>query len=110
MDAQTKRGMLDACVLKAIEMRGRSYGYQITKDVQTCVSTTESTLYPILRRLESSGLVEAESEAFNGRLRRYYTVTANGEERIRQFIDEWEEISRIYRFVSEDKVVMYEKE
>ncbi len=54
MDAQLKRGMLEGCVL-AVLARGDSYGYQLVKEVGACVEISESTLYPILRRLESQG-------------------------------------------------------
>ncbi len=101
MDSQIKRGMLDACVLKAVRNRGRSYGYQITRDIQAYIPITESTLYPILRRLENGGLLTVESEAFNGRLRRYYTVTEEGNRRIGQFLEEWQDVLKIYQFVSE---------
>ena len=54
MDAQLKRGMLEACAL-AVLARGDSYGYQMVKDVGAHVEVSESTLYPILRRLEAGG-------------------------------------------------------
>ena len=57
MDAQLKKGVLDACVLAAISKRD-SYGYQIVKDVSTCVDISESTLYPILKRLEAAGALK----------------------------------------------------
>ena len=55
MDAQLKRGFLDVCVLASIN-RQDSYGYQIVKDVPSSLHLTESTLYPLLKRLESAGL------------------------------------------------------
>ncbi|MEG1687233.1 MAG: PadR family transcriptional regulator, partial [Angelakisella sp.] len=51
MDAQLKRGLLEACVLKVLTA-GDSYGYQIIKDISPCIELSESTLYPILKRLE----------------------------------------------------------
>ena len=54
LDAQMKRGLIENCVLAATA-RGDSYGYKIVKDLSGCVNVTESTLYPILRRLESAG-------------------------------------------------------
>ena len=53
MDIQLKRGLLDVCVLAAIKNED-SYGYQIIKDIKPYVTISESTLYPILRRLEAS--------------------------------------------------------
>ena len=55
MDIQLKRGLLDVCVLAAIKDQ-ESYGYQIIKDMKPFVELSESTLYPILRRLETAQL------------------------------------------------------
>ena len=60
LDPQMKRGLLDVCVLSTIS-RGDSYGYKIIKDMSACIRISESTLYPILRRLEASGCLEAVS-------------------------------------------------
>ena len=100
MDAQIKRGLLDVCVLSALRS-GESYGYQIIKDVSPYVSISESTLYPILRRLETQNLVMVRSAEHNGRLRKYYRITGLGITRINSFIDEWKEINLIYKFVTE---------
>ena len=56
MDTQLKRGILDVCVLSAL-LSADSYGYQIIKDVSPYMTISESTLYPILRRMESSGFL-----------------------------------------------------
>ena len=70
MDVQLKRGLLDVCVLRAVRDKD-SYGYQIIKDVSPYISITESTLYPILKRLEASSYVEVYSVEYNSRLRKY---------------------------------------
>ena len=98
MDVQLKRGLLDICVLAAIKYED-SYGYQIIKDMQPYVKISESTLYPILRRLEGAKLLSVRSAEHNGRLRKYYHITPAGLERINAFAREWEEIMSIYRFV-----------
>ena len=74
MDIQLKRGLLDICVLAAIKNKD-SYGYQIIKDMKPYVEISESTLYPILRRLEASELLTVRSAEHNGRLRKYYGIT-----------------------------------
>ena len=103
MDIQLKRGLLDVCVLAAIK-DGESYGYRIIKDVKPFVDISESTLYPILRRLETAQLLSVRSAEHNGRLRKYYSITPMGLARINEFREEWREIMRIYEFVSrEDK-------
>ena len=100
MDVQIKRGLLDVCVLRALK-DGESYGYQIIKDISPYVSISESTLYPILRRLEEANFVSVRSAEHNGRLRKYYKITPTGVKRIEHFINEWKEINLIYRFVTE---------
>ena len=103
MDAQIKRGLLDVCVLAAIK-DADSYGYQIIKDIQPFVEISESTLYPILRRLEANELLTVYSAEHNGRLRKYYRITAAGLTRIKEFKTEWEEILSIYRFITKGGV------
>ena len=100
MDIQMKRGLLDVCVLRAIK-DGESYGYQIIKDIKPYVDISESTLYPILRRLEGASLLTVKSAEHNGRLRKYYRITPLGLKRIESFAEEWKEIISIYRFVTE---------
>lgn len=101
MDVQLKRGLLDICVLAAIQSE-ESYGYQIIKDVKPYVDISESTLYPILRRLESAELLTARSAEHNGRLRKYYRITQAGLDRIEAFKEEWAEIMSIYQFVTKE--------
>lgn len=103
MDAQMKRGFLEACVL-AVLSRGESYGYQIIKDVPPSLGLTESTLYPLLKRLEGAGCIAVRSAEHNGRLRKYYRVTTEGRARVEAFVEEWNEVEAIYRFVREAAV------
>lgn len=99
MDVQLKRGLLDICVLAAIKDE-ESYGYQIVKDMKPYVDISESTLYPILRRLETAELLTVRSAEHNGRLRKYYRITDAGLSRIHAFKEEWREIMSIYTFVT----------
>ena len=98
MDVQLKRGLLEVCVLAAIKTEP-SYGYQIIKDMKPYVEISESTLYPILRRLEASRLLTVQTVAHNGRLRKYYAITELGRQRIQEFQQQWEQIETMYRFV-----------
>ena len=98
MDIQLKRGLLDVCVLAAIKNED-SYGYRIIKDMKPYVELSESTLYPILRRLEAAALLNVRSAEYNGRLRKYYHITEAGRQRIADFREEWKEILSIYQFV-----------
>ena len=102
MDIQLKRGLLDVCVLAAIKNED-SYGYQIIKDMKPYVTISESTLYPILRRLESSDCLTVRSMEHNGRLRKYYHITQAGRERLSNFTEEWKEIVSIYQFVIKEE-------
>ena len=99
MDNQLKRGLLDVCVLAAIQNED-SYGYQIIKDMKPYLEMSESTLYTILKRLESAQMLTVRSVEHGGRLRKYYHITEAGRGRIRDFQNEWKEIMAIYRFVT----------
>ncbi|MBQ9468682.1 MAG: PadR family transcriptional regulator [Clostridia bacterium] len=101
MDIQIKRGLLDVCVLAAIRSED-SYGYKIVKDLQPFVEISESTLYPILRRLEENDMLTVRSAEHNGRLRKYYHITEAGRKRIADFTEEWKEIKAIYEFVTRE--------
>lgn len=98
MDIQLKRGLLDVCVLAAIKNED-SYGYQIIKDMKPYVQISESTLYPILRRLEAASYLTVWTVEHGGRLRKYYHITPLGLKRIEDFKQEWKEIVSIYQFV-----------
>ena len=101
MDVQLKRGMLDICVLSVL-LREDSYGYKIIKDLQPYVTISESTLYPILRRLETAACVTVYSTVHNGRLRKYYHITDNGRTKISEFLDEWQGMMDIYKFIKKE--------
>jgi len=101
MDIQLKRGLLDVCVLAAIK-NGDSYGYRIIKDMKPYLELSESTLYTILKRLESMQMLTVYSVEHGGRLRKYYRITDAGRQRIEDFKDEWNEIMSIYRFVTKE--------
>ncbi len=98
MDVQIKRGILDVAVLASIK-DGESYGYKIIKDLSPYLEISESTLYPILRRLEAGSLLSVRSVEYNGRLRKYYRITGDGIKRIEEFKLEWKELLSIYKFI-----------
>ena len=101
MDIQLKRGLLDVCVLAAIKDED-SYGYKIIKYIKPYVPMSESTLYPILRRLEAANLLTVNTVVHNGRLRKYYHITPQGLKRIEDFKAEWNEMVQIYSFVTKE--------
>ncbi len=104
MDIQIKRGLLDVCVLAALKSQP-SYGYQIIKDIKPYLEISESTLYPILRRLEAANLITVRTAEHNGRLRKYYHITSLGTKRIEDFKTEWDEIMSIYSFITREENV-----
>ncbi len=99
MDMQLKRGLLDVCVLAAIKNED-SYGYKIIKDMKPYMELSESTLYTVLKRLETADMLAVRTAEHGGRLRKYYHITDRGLRRIEDFKDAWNEILSIYRFVT----------
>lgn len=101
MDIQLKRGLLDVCVLAAIKNED-SYGYKIIKDMKPYLELSESTLYTILKRLETAEMLTVRTSEHGGRLRKYYHITKAGLRRLEEFKEEWREVMSIYRFVSRE--------
>lgn len=101
MDAQMKRGLIEACILKLLT-QGDSYGYQLVREAEEVLSISESTLYPVLRRLETAGALTVYSMEHNGRLRKYYAITDGGRQRIADFLTEWEDVMKVYDFIRRD--------
>ncbi|MBR1974331.1 MAG: PadR family transcriptional regulator [Clostridia bacterium] len=99
MDAQLKKGLLEVCVLAAIREE-ESYGYKIISDLTPYIEISESTLYPILRRLESGGMLTARTEAYNGRLRKYFRITQLGTAKINEFVEAMEQFKVISDFIT----------
>ena len=102
MDIQLKRGLLDVCVLAAIKDED-SYGYKIIKDLKPCIELSESTLYTILKRLESANMLTVHTAEHGGRLRKYYHITQVGLWRIEEFKREWREVMVMYQFVTKEE-------
>ncbi|MBQ7334797.1 MAG: PadR family transcriptional regulator [Clostridia bacterium] len=102
MDIQMKRGLLDVCVLAAIKNE-ESYGYKIIKDMNPYMELSESTLYTILKRLESASMLTVRTSEHGGRLRKYYRITEAGRARLEEFKAEWRELLSIYQFVTREE-------
>lgn len=101
MDIQLKRGLLEVCVLAAIADED-SYGYKIIKDMKPYIELSESTLYTILKRLETADMLSVRTAEHEGRLRKYYHITQAGRKRIEEFKSDWTEMLSIYRFVTKE--------
>ena len=100
MDAQLKRRFLDICVLAAIA-RKDSYGYQIIRDAPTSLELSESTLYPILKRLAKQHFLSEYTREHNGRLRKYYSITDTGRLELSRFIADEASIADILSYIKE---------
>jgi PadR family transcriptional regulator PadR len=87
MDTQFKKGLLDVCVLKCLS-QGDSYGYKLINDVSKYIEVSESTLYPILKRLEEQGYLTTYKEEHNSRLRKYYKITSSGKKKHKELLKE----------------------
>ena len=99
----TGSALLDAIVLAIVSKDEEgTYGYKITQEVRTVIELSESTLYPILRRLEAAEMLTVYNVEHNGRLRKYYSITEKGLERLREFKDEWQEIMSVYHYITRE--------
>lgn len=101
MDTQLKRGSLDVCVLASL-LNGDSYGYKIIQSLDGIVDISESTLYPILKRLEAGECLTSYSVEHNGRLRKFYSITKKGTDKIREYLLDFKELLTIYSYIAEE--------
>ena len=92
MAFKIESSLLDACTL-AILQRGDTYGYEITQAMKRAIVVSESTLYPVLRRLQKEGLCITYDQPYQGRNRRYYSITEKGEAQHRDYRKQWEDYS-----------------
>lgn len=99
MREQVKKGVLEIFVL-AMLTKGDSYGYKIVSDLSEYIEISESTLYPILRRLEKANELKTYNVLFQGRNRKYYQITPIGKKHIDEFLREWEDIRIIYQILT----------
>ena len=103
MAFKIESSLLDACAL-AILKRGDTYGYEITQEMKKAIVVSESTLYPVLRRLQKEGLCRTYDKPYQGRNRRYYSITEKGETQLLDYRKQWSD----YRTAIE--TLMKEKE
>ncbi len=98
----TGSALLDAIVLAVVSKEPEgTYGYKITQDVRGAIEVSESTLYPVLRRLQKEDCLEVYDMEFGGRNRRYYKITDKGMVQLRLYSKEWESYSRNINFIFE---------
>jgi PadR family transcriptional regulator PadR len=85
---QLGASLLDACVL-AVLSKGDAYGYTLTQQIKEVIDISESTLYPVLRRLQKDDCLITYDEPYQGRNRRYYQITEKGKDKYRYYLKEW---------------------
>ena len=91
----TGAALLDAIVLAVVSRESQgTYGYKITQDVRQVLEVSESTLYPVLRRLQKDQCLEVYDMQFDGRNRRYYNVTDRGMAQLNLYREEWKVYSK----------------
>lgn len=103
----TGAALLDAVVLSVVSQEEMgTYGYKITQDVQSVIDVSESTLYPVLRRLLKDGCLETYDQEYQGRNRRYYKITSTGMIQLNMYKQEWYEytlkINKLFNGGSQD--------
>ncbi len=94
MKSELKKQVFELFVLSVLT-KGESYGYKIVSDLSMHLPISESTLYPILRRLEAENCLMTRNELFNGRNRKYYKITMQGRSYLNSYLDELEDIKKI---------------
>jgi len=98
MDSQQKKGLLELMVLASLKYED-SYGYIINQNINDVMEISESTLYPILRRLEKQNMLETYQTIYNSRVRKYYRITKEGLKKLKQSEDDFREVKKIYDFI-----------
>ncbi|MEG0692019.1 MAG: PadR family transcriptional regulator [Oscillospiraceae bacterium] len=88
MAFQMFSSLLDALVLGVLKNED-TYGYVLTQRAKELMDISDSTLYPVLRRLQKDGSLSTYDVPFQGRNRRYYSITDKGKENLNQYIEEW---------------------
>ena len=98
MDTQLKKGLLDVYILKCLNEED-SYGYKLINDICKHIEVSESTLYPVLKRLEEHEYLSIYKEEHNNRLRKYYKITPSGKKRLKELIVEVKKLSQVINFL-----------
>ena len=94
MNSQMKRGTLEMCALSVVS-RGDCYGYELVNRISKCMEITEGTIYPLMKRLKDSGLIDSYIvESNEGPPRKYYKLTETGSEELNRLTEEWFEFTQ----------------
>lgn len=98
MDIQLKKGLLELLVLASLKYED-SYGYVINQEISDVIDISESTLYPILKRLEQQNLVRTYQTTYNSRIRKYYQITKPGLSKLKESQIDFVEMKKIYDYI-----------
>lgn len=93
MTFQLGSALLDACVLATLN-KADTYGYALTQEVKVVMNVSESTLYPVLRRLMKEGYLSTYDQQHLGRNRRYYRLSDSGRAKFQTYVEEWSIFSK----------------
>ena len=100
----TGAALLDGIVLAVVSREAEgTYGYKITQDVRKAIDISESTLYPVLRRLQKEECLEVYDLAIDGRNRRYYRITESGRLQLNLYRGEWNVYAQKISGILEEK-------
>lgn len=89
MNSQMKRGTLELCALSVVN-RGDCYGYELVNRISKCMEITDGTIYPLMKRLKDSGLIDSYIvESTEGPPRKYYKITDDGKAELERMSEEW---------------------
>lgn len=89
MSIQFKKGVLELCILSMLS-RNDHYGYDVAFKLSQSINLADGSVYPILRRLKQEGCVTSYlEEASGGPPRKYYAITAQGQEMLTELVEEW---------------------
>lgn len=97
-------GLLDACVLSLLKKED-SYGYKLTQDVKELLPISESSLYPVLKRLNSNGYLTTYDSPIDGRNRKYYKITESGIQKHKLYIEEWTAYKKLIDGIFNSKTI-----
>ncbi|MFJ3388980.1 MULTISPECIES: PadR family transcriptional regulator [unclassified Lysinibacillus] len=98
MTFQLGSALLDACVLAIVDKED-AYGYSLTQQIQSVMDISESTLYPVLRRLQKANCLTTYDQPYQGRNRRYYQITEQGRIRLLELLKEWQQYKEMVDYV-----------
>lgn len=93
MGFQISGALLDACVLAVLDKED-TYGYELTQKIKAVMDISESTLYPVLRRLKKEGFLTTYDKPYQGRNRRYYAISEDGKGKYKDYNDSWEQYKK----------------